>query len=286
LAPHLLDYEQQDCQEFLRFLLDGLSEDLGRRKKESIRNSDTKPPQATDLLSLALGGDDTVATNSSRPQPPSNPKSLPDKFRSKIRSISAAEFTVNDQENSSGNMSTEKDIPTIDNGIITANIDNHDVSTFKLLQSKAIARENSRQVLLNERLEQVIKESTLSWNNYLKKNDSIITDVFGGQLQSTIECLTCHHRSHCFDPFLDLSVPIEIPPSDAATDKESKLKSRFGGRGHSRDPSSCTLEDCFASYSATEMLDGDNAYNCEKCKSKQKSSKRLAIYKYPKVLVS
>ena len=29
-APYLLDYQQQDCHEFMRFLLDGLSEDLCR----------------------------------------------------------------------------------------------------------------------------------------------------------------------------------------------------------------------------------------------------------------
>ena len=37
-APHLLDNQQQDCQEFLRFLLDGMSEDLCRRKKDERRD--------------------------------------------------------------------------------------------------------------------------------------------------------------------------------------------------------------------------------------------------------
>ena len=31
-APYLMDYQQQDCQEFLRFLLDGISEDLCRKQ--------------------------------------------------------------------------------------------------------------------------------------------------------------------------------------------------------------------------------------------------------------
>jgi ubiquitin C-terminal hydrolase len=36
--------------------------------------------------------------------------------------------------------------------------------------------------------------STSSWKTYLKFNDSIITDIFAGQLQSTVECLTCHEK--------------------------------------------------------------------------------------------
>lgn len=39
-------------------------------------------------------------------------------------------------------------------------------------------------------------------------HDSLVDDLFGGQLQSTITCSACSHASHCFDPFLDLSVPI------------------------------------------------------------------------------
>lgn len=35
LAPHLADYQQQDSQEFLRFVLDGLCEDLCRRSQQS-----------------------------------------------------------------------------------------------------------------------------------------------------------------------------------------------------------------------------------------------------------
>ena len=323
MAPHLLDYEQQDCQEFLRFLLDGLSEDLGRIRAENLsrspsnsgnihnsqldnNNSNSITPISNNLLSMALGNDDgndnnnfpspSAAVNTNRPQPPAinNPKSsLPDKFRSKIRSISAQD-NVNhtltketniDQRCYSGSILMDQDIPVNNNTVlekgspVNSSKDTQDIVTFKSLQQKKVV---GRRDVLSDNLVQVIKESNTSWNNYLKKNDSVITDIFGGQLQSTIECLTCHHRSHCFDPFLDLSVPIEVPPSSEST----APKSKFGGRKNIREPTSCSLYDCFASYSATEILEGDNAYNCEKCKSKQKSSKRLAIFKYPKMLVS
>jgi hypothetical protein len=255
-----------------------------------------------DLLSLALGDTDESsspthpspsAINKTRPQPPphNSKSSLPDKFRSKIRSISNNDTPVKDQSNN-GSLSTEQDSP-INKNVAQSALENspkgsQDMATFRHLQQMSLGRGHHPDAM-SEKLEQVIKESSLSWNNYLKKNDSIITDIFGGQLQSTIECLTCHHRSHCFDPFLDLSVPIEVHPSStsaAVPDKHTALRNKLGGRKHVREPSSCSLEDCFASYSATEMLEGDNAYNCEKCKSKQKSSKRLAIFKYPQILVS
>lgn len=39
-------------------------------------------------------------------------------------------------------------------------------------------------------------------------HDSLVDDLFGGQLQSTVTCSSCGQRSHQFDPMLDLSVPL------------------------------------------------------------------------------
>jgi ubiquitin carboxyl-terminal hydrolase 2 len=44
-------------------------------------------------------------------------------------------------------------------------------------------------------------------------HDSTIDDLFGGLLQSTLQCQTCKRESHCFDPFFDLSLPIPSRPS-------------------------------------------------------------------------
>ena len=37
-------------------------------------------------------------------------------------------------------------------------------------------------------------ESLKAWSSYLDLNSSVVTDIFAGQLQSTIECLTCRNR--------------------------------------------------------------------------------------------
>ena len=47
------------------------------------------------------------------------------------------------------------------------------------------------------------------WDNYLKRNDSIITDIFCGQMKSTITCPICRFINITFDPFntLNLNIP-------------------------------------------------------------------------------
>lgn len=47
------------------------------------------------------------------------------------------------------------------------------------------------------------------WTEYRKTNESVITDVFMGQLRSTLECKVCHNTSIKHDPsmYLALSIP-------------------------------------------------------------------------------
>ena len=47
-----------------------------------------------------------------------------------------------------------------------------------------------------------------SWQNYLKRNQSIIVDYFAGQYKSTLVCPDCNKISITFDPFLIASLPI------------------------------------------------------------------------------
>lgn len=53
-----------------------------------------------------------------------------------------------------------------------------------------------------------IEKATVSWNMCKSLNDSVITDVFAGQLQSTVTCHGCKYRSVTFEMFMDLSLPI------------------------------------------------------------------------------
>ncbi|KAK3103303.1 hypothetical protein FSP39_018356, partial [Pinctada imbricata] len=49
-----------------------------------------------------------------------------------------------------------------------------------------------------------------SWENYQKRNDSVIVDTFHGLLKSTVHCPECDKISVTFDPFCYLSLPLPI----------------------------------------------------------------------------
>lgn len=46
-----------------------------------------------------------------------------------------------------------------------------------------------------------------------------------------------------------------------------------------------TLEQCFEAYFAEEVLEGDAAPTCERCKGRQRATKQLSIWTLPEVLV-
>ncbi|KAL7424547.1 hypothetical protein Q5752_000231 [Cryptotrichosporon argae] len=48
------------------------------------------------------------------------------------------------------------------------------------------------------------------WEGYKRRNDSVIVDLFQGQLMSTLVCPECHKESITMDPFMYLTVPLPI----------------------------------------------------------------------------
>ncbi|GFY60169.1 ubiquitin carboxyl-terminal hydrolase 2 [Trichonephila inaurata madagascariensis] len=100
-----------------------------------------------------------------------------------------------------------------------------------------------------------------TWRRYKNTDDSLIVDLFAGQLKSTLKCMSCSNDSITYDPFWDLSLPIP--------------------EGYR--PS--TLRQCFNLFSSPEILDGSNKPYCEVCKKKTRSNKKIEVNKLPKVLV-
>uniref|UniRef100_A0A8C1YIE9 ubiquitinyl hydrolase 1 n=1 Tax=Cyprinus carpio TaxID=7962 RepID=A0A8C1YIE9_CYPCA len=55
--------------------------------------------------------------------------------------------------------------------------------------------------------------ATEAWENHLRRNRSIVVDLFHGQLRSQVKCKTCGHISARFDPFNFLSLPLPMDSS-------------------------------------------------------------------------
>ena len=55
------------------------------------------------------------------------------------------------------------------------------------------------------------KFAEISWLAYLKRNNSIIVDLFQAQLKNRTECKVCGYESIKFDPYMYLQLPIPEP---------------------------------------------------------------------------
>ena len=80
------------------------------------------------------------------------------------------------------------------------------------------------------------------WSKYLGRDDSPITDLFGGQLQSTVHCHQCKGNFTTYEPFWDLSLPIV---------KEGK---GAWGAWLSGKSIPTTIQDCLQAFTADEVL--------------------------------
>ncbi|RDB15775.1 Ubiquitin carboxyl-terminal hydrolase 4 [Hypsizygus marmoreus] len=58
--------------------------------------------------------------------------------------------------------------------------------------------------------EELVKLAQKSWEGYMKRNDSVIVDLFQGQYQSTLICPECQKVSITFDPFMYLTLPLPV----------------------------------------------------------------------------
>ena len=300
LAPHLMDHQQQDAQEFLRFLLDGLCEDLCRRRK---------PPDRMRMRHLH-GSTRENAKGPTR-DAPSHPA------LDKVGAFgSASRIETRDRQSRRGSLkivSAEAEesshrMPVMSRSDLTA-LRKHRFSGVEgEAPEPSIASKSSPkgpEVDSESETSQtvpVMRQAQSSWEGYMRLNDSIVADLFAGQLQSTVTCLTCNarwvfhvphtfddqvtSRSYCFDPFLDLSVPI---PSMKGTEPRSgftpaRLRSRISQAMGSENVR-CSLEECLANFTAEEVLEGDDMTECGSCKAKTRGTKKLSVFCFPRILV-
>jgi ubiquitin C-terminal hydrolase len=132
-----------------------------------------------------------------------------------------------------------------------------------------------------------------AWEGYLRRNRSIIVDLFQGQLRSTLRCcnedkkggkgcgrevrkvrtdggrekepsisqhsILTPSRPSQFEPFMFLTLPVE----------------QSGG----------SISAAVKSFSSTETMDGDNKWYCSSCKTHVRAEKKIEVWKVPPMLI-
>jgi len=116
------------------------------------------------------------------------------------------------------------------------------------------------------------KGSSAAMETYCQENLSCVVAAFGGQMVSQIECKTCGHQSCCYDPFLDISLP--IPSTCQSKEGDTEVHN-----------SRCHLLDCFKLFTEKEILEGENMYSCPNCNTRSPATKQLKFVSLPPVLV-
>ncbi|KAF8937450.1 ubiquitin-specific protease doa4 [Haplosporangium gracile] len=109
-----------------------------------------------------------------------------------------------------------------------------------------------------------IEASEIAWQRYLRRDSSIIVNIFQGQYKSQLCCSKCGKTSTTYNPFMYLTLPVKAKTS-------------------SRQPQ--TLTSCLNAFVEPELMEGDNAWNCPNCKKPRKASKQLTISRLPDVLL-
>ncbi|GMI89653.1 hypothetical protein HRI_002634700 [Hibiscus trionum] len=103
-----------------------------------------------------------------------------------------------------------------------------------------------------------LKEAGVVSSSCLEEESTLIGLTFGGYLRSKIKCIKCLGKSERHERMMDLTVEIE---------------------GDIR-----TLEEALRRFTRTEILDGENKYQCSRCKSYEKAKKKLTILEAPNIL--
>ncbi|GAB2271416.1 ubiquitin-specific protease [Dionaea muscipula] len=91
-----------------------------------------------------------------------------------------------------------------------------------------------------------------------EEETNLIGLTFGGYLRSKIRCMRCRGKSQHDERIMDLSVEID-----------GEIE---------------TLEEALKRFTGTEILDGENKYQCGRCQSYEMAKKKLIIVEAPNIL--
>ncbi|GAA99473.1 uncharacterized protein L969DRAFT_93933 [Mixia osmundae IAM 14324] len=136
----------------------------------------------------------------------------------------------------------------------------HEDLNFVVKKPRPVEMTPEREAALESLPTQVASEK--EWQIYTRRNNSVIVNWFQGQYRNRLQCLTCGKTSTTYDTFMYLSLPL---PN----------KSR----------SEVSLQQCLDAFVKEEVLEKSEAWNCPRCKTRRKATKRLTLSRLPPILL-
>lgn len=131
-------------------------------------------------------------------------------------------------------------------------------------------------------------------------SSSVVSDLFDGQLISSVQCLTCNSVSARRETFQDLSLPIpssdhqsSLPAGQLPQQQQQQISSSSDGWvwwlwqwvvSWVWGPA-VSLHHCLNAFFSADELKGDNMYSCEKCGKLRNGLKYSKVVKLPEVLM-
>ncbi|KAK7063182.1 hypothetical protein SK128_006534 [Halocaridina rubra] len=132
--------------------------------------------------------------------------------------------------------------------------------------------------------EVVIEDSNMegSENEYFV---SLVHKVFGGKLATCIKCLQCKTESIHKDVFTDIHLAFQDSDRYNATTAIKRNPERVVKQKNKGNPVDLRIEDMITSYLTSEMLTGENQYECDRCGGKQDAERSIQILEPPEHLI-
>ncbi|XP_048587075.1 ubiquitin carboxyl-terminal hydrolase 20 isoform X2 [Nematostella vectensis] len=312
-------YGQQDAQEFLRCIMDQLHEELKQPITTPASDSDSSDDDDDPNIqakSRLLGGTslvrqssgitededmDTGTGRSVNKYTPIHPHGTPSSDTDEEMQLDSQQASVVHDPSE-----VQIDIDMAEEDANLSAIDNSKASNNELMSPKD--GENKRPVSAND----AKKNSSLNrFKRSTTKKDkkktfnyrSIITDLFDGKVQSSVQCLTCNRVSSRIETFQDLSLP--IPGKDELTVIHASqcaplVTCSRGGEFADLDKGwmlsifdwvrrwlfgpQVSLQDCLSAFFSADELKGDNMYSCEKCQKLRNGIKLCKVLQLPEIL--
>ncbi|XP_025084985.1 ubiquitin carboxyl-terminal hydrolase 38-like [Pomacea canaliculata] len=131
---------------------------------------------------------------------------------------------------------------------------------------------------------------------------SLVKEMFGGKVRTTVMCLTCKQESHNVESFID--IPLAFPQSGTSgLASAASPMSLVGGGGQapqsqilkqrlvikqeeSADSGQAVcLSELLNHYLSTERMEGDNKYQCDRCGQLQDGERTNTIVESPQYLI-